>query len=64
MHCQIQHMQMLQFGTEIAKFHTNFRTRSQIPVYGLTGRGLGGGGGHGILRAKSWNKVYCVGTHV
>ena len=38
----------------------NIRACSQIPVYGLTGRGLGGCAGHGILRAKPWNKVYSM----
>ena len=36
------------------------RAHSQILVYGLTGRGLGGGAGSGILWAKSWNKVYSM----
>ena len=42
------------------------RDRSQIPLYGLTGRAMGGRSaapGRGILRAKSWKKyVPCVGT--
>ena len=37
-----------------------FRARSQIPVHGLTRRALGGGARHGILQAKSWNKVYSM----
>ena len=38
----------------------SLRACSQIPVYGLTGRALGGHSvaPNGILRAKSWNKVH------
>ena len=40
------------------------RTCSQSPVYGLTGRALGGrpvgDAGRRILQAKSWNKVYSL----
>ena len=41
----------------------SLRARSQIPVYGLTGRGLGGRSavpGAGFCGAKSWNNVYSM----